>query len=107
MLGSPGEIELVVKLDNKLCFYKTNIIYGDFDISELYKIIPWLEKLQIGLGYVRNIPSEFKHIYTGFGNHLFLRSNLYSDMEHLLKGQNVGVIYASWKKWCIKIYSKN
>ena len=102
-MGCPGNVEIVTYINEKLIGYETNPVYGGIPYYKLYKAIPWLEKFSCGIGYVSNVGEGWKHIDTGFGNHLFIRNFMYDSFMEQAKDKRVSEVYTSWKKWVSEI----
>lgn len=102
-MGNPGNIEIVVSKNDNLIGYETNPSYGGIPLYKLYKAIPWLEKLVVGIGYIANVGEGWTHINTGYGNHLFIREFMSDSFEKKSKDKKVSEIYVSWKEWVAEI----
>ena len=102
-MGNPGNIEIVVSKNDKLIGYETNPSYGGIPLYKLYKAIPWLEKLVVGLGYIANVGEGWTHVDTGYGNHLFIRDFMSDSFDEKTKDKKVSEIYVSWKEWVAEI----
>lgn len=105
-MGCPGNIEVVTYRNNKFLGYDTNPMFGGVPYYKLYKAVPWLEKFRCALDCVENVGEGWKHIDTGFGNHLLVRDALYDDLNELSKGKTKGEIYNSWKQWIVEVAPK-
>ena len=97
-MGNPGNVEIISYANERLIGYETNPSYGGLPLYKLYKAIPWLERLAVGLGYVDNIGEGWNHIYTGYGNHLFVRDFIFDGLKDKIEGKKPSDIYVSWKK---------
>lgn len=67
-MGNPGAIEIV---DKDLKFYRTH--FGEIDGKILEDKIPFLKTVQIRFDGVTGFGDDWSYLYTGFGNHLFVR----------------------------------
>ena len=67
-MGDPGAIEIV---DKDLKFYRTH--FGEINDKILEDKIPFLKTVQIRLDGVTGFGDDWDYLYTGFGNHLFVR----------------------------------
>lgn len=105
-MGKAGNVEIITYADHELLGLSNNSLCGGLPFYKLYIVIPWLEQLQVGLGFAKNVGEGWKYISLGMGNHLFVRDYLYEDLVKLTKGKHESVIYKSWKKWCKEICSK-
>lgn len=70
-MGDQGAIELV---DNDLRLYHTH--FGEIERDSLESVVPFLKTLDIGLGGVSGLSKDWTWLYTGYGNHLFIRPEL-------------------------------
>lgn len=96
--GRAGNIELVVLEGSKPMGYQTNPLHGGLNISDLYKVIPWLKDVYVAFGFTKHIPSDWFYIDMGFGNHLFIRDNFKEEVWKKLDGKKPSEIYNSWKE---------
>lgn len=67
-MGDPGAIGIV---DKDLKFYRTH--FGEINDKILEDKIPFLKTVQIRLDGVTGFGDDWGYLYTGFGNHLFVR----------------------------------
>ena len=68
-MGDPGAIEIV---DKDLKFYYTH--FGEINDKILEDKIPFLKTVQIRFDGVTGFGDDWDYLYTGFGNHLFVKS---------------------------------
>ncbi len=98
-MGIAGNLELVVATNNKLIGYQTNPLLGGIPYFKLYKVIPWLQDFRCDIDGVYNVLEGWKHIDTGFGNHLLVRKGIYERLKPKMKDKSAMEIYKFWKKW--------
>lgn len=72
--GAMGDMDAIEIVGKDLKVYYTH--FGKFENEELEKIIPFLKTISGGLGEVSGLPEDWSHLYTGYGNNLFVRPEL-------------------------------
>ncbi|GEM_PF-5855158 len=91
-MGLPGQVVIAERFPDRIDFIEF------YDYDKLFKVFPWFGEVTNWLGgCADNIDSDWKFIYLGFGNNLFLRNDVY-DMakDDIDPDAEVGWLYNNW-----------
>ena len=98
--GEPGEIILVTERNRTVRWYKFNTEKDSME--KLSSHFPPVKALNYTCyGKENIIPTGWKHINLGFGNHLLVRDDIYPAFQREVKeiyAKNEGNIYSNWKR---------
>ena len=85
-MGSRGEIELLSLSDNKFTLYSGNMCYGKkiMDMSEFYQVFTELKNISCFHESCSGLPDNWKFMNLGFGNYLFVSSDVYDCFKILI-----------------------
>ena len=100
-MGASGEIELLSLSDNKFTLYSGNMCYGKkiMDMNEFHQVFSELNNISCFHEECRGLPDNWKYVYLGFGNYLFVSSDIYDYFKTLIDyvPRKTQYPYQTWK----------
>ena len=89
--GSPGILRIITF---KKELYKVYYFYDEWAESDLYQVCPVLRSIRMGMFVHHLVPSDWKWVYMGLGNSLFLTNEIAAKLD--FTGLKLGEIYQQW-----------
>ena len=100
-MGSPNEVIVVDKDNNRFSFYLTNM-----EVSAIDEIVPVLHQcMSVNSEQPSSAAPGWNSEDLGMGNHLFVADEIYPKFAKMRKpyGFNLGKLYQDWAKMVAKI----
>lgn len=111
--GAMGEGGGVYIVDSKGQLYHANFCYGDnrIDLDHIKILIPVIKDFKFGVFGSESNNVDWKSLYTGFGNHLMIKSELYDGfckkmVDANIKNARDGQCYLQWPGLILSLLGK-
>lgn len=107
-MGRPGSIELITKDSEHYIAYYLPYSSKRIEYNDIQKLFPPFRDIRFEtFGGCQGFLDNWKYVSLGCGNHLFVRSEVYSEFEELTADCEIpSQIYSKWIDVALAILSK-
>ncbi len=99
-MGSPGEIQMISRIDNANVLYSGNLFFGNviIDMKKIKSLFPDISFMHCLLMQCDYNPVGWRYLNLGAGNNLYVSEDIYEYFDILTNGMRGANLYVSWKQ---------